>query len=118
MQKRDRSLAITLLVALGGCTVQGKGAELETVYAKSTWISRLYQTVLGRDGSDEEIDLWITAMSESELPAASVASKFVNSQEHHNRIVVGIYDRYLKRGADESGRSYWVGALGNGVTVD
>jgi hypothetical protein len=103
---------------LGACSGEIGESGLETAYAKSTWIARLYQTVFGRDPSADEVDIWVTAMSESGLSATEVASKFVNSGEHHTRIVVDLYARYLKRAADDGGRAYWAGQLDAGMWVD
>jgi beta-glucosidase len=77
------------------------------------WITRLYETVLGRSSDAAEVDFW-----EARLRAGAsrydVAIGFVYSTEYLAGVVDGYYHQLLDRGIDPSGRQTWVSLIQQG----
>ena len=77
------------------------------------WIQRLYQVFLGRQASPAE-----TQARESELAAGvhpvDLTQALASSQEARDRVLEGLYQRYLGRAIDPSGRAHYRRALAEG----
>lgn len=54
---------------------------------ETTWVSRLYERVLGRGGSAGEVGGWASAAREGTISRAGVAFSFLFSEEHRARRV-------------------------------
>lgn len=77
------------------------------------FVTRLYQTVLGRTPASSEVSHWVAKINGGQS-RGDVASGFVFSTEHLNSVVDGYYRLLLKRSADASGLATWVGRIQGG----
>lgn len=80
------------------------------------YIEKLYQTLLGRTGSDADILHWSGLLSQG-VSRNSIAEGFLNSAEYQAHVVNGIYQQLLGRSADVGGTNFWVGQLQAGVSI-
>ena len=100
-------------------TAQNDGPDLYTEYAR-----RLYTTILGRDGSDEEYANWGARIRSGEISFATAARGFFISQEFRARnlddeqFVRVLYRTYLDRDPDETGLADWMQKLSSGMSRD
>jgi hypothetical protein len=78
------------------------------------WISRLYQSVLGRVPASSEVDGWAARLRRGAKHGA-VALSFLYSTEHLTQVVDGYYVSLLGRHIDPSGRVGWVTAIQHGA---
>jgi hypothetical protein len=60
------------------------------------WVQSLYQNLLGRAGTDAEVQSWLTSLN-SGTSRAAVASQFTSSTAYLQEFVRGQYNRYLRR---------------------
>ena len=81
----------------------------------AAYVGALYRSVLGRNGSAEEVADWQDYIASSGLGRDVIASIFVDSIEHRQDQVASFYQQYLGRTPDPSA-SYWVDALRGGAT--
>ncbi len=85
------------------------------------FISRLYNTALGRDAYDVEVDYWFNSLMEGAL-AGDIAHDFVFSDENIEReltdeeYIMSLYAIFFGREVDSSEIEYWVNALNDGGT--
>ncbi|NTW38564.1 MAG: DUF4214 domain-containing protein [Cellulomonadaceae bacterium] len=77
------------------------------------WVTRLYQTVLGRTAAAGEVDWWVSAIAAG-MNRGTVARGFLYSSEHLTTVVDGYYVDLLDRHIDPSGQSTWVGLIQQG----
>jgi uncharacterized protein YkwD len=99
---------ITQTVTLGGSNVR-----LNFTPSSITYIRDFYQTILGRQGSNAEVNSWLPALQV--LGPAGVASLFEHSQEAREREVTRWYVTYLGRQAQGGEEQGWVNALLQGL---
>lgn len=94
----------------------GAGQHAGAVY-------RLYEA-LDRPADSEGLGYWIDALDNG-ASLKSVAQAFINSAEFahvygsnltNTQFVSGLYEQILHRVPDQSGESYWVAALNNGMS--
>jgi hypothetical protein len=78
------------------------------------WITRLYQTVLGRSPAPSEVNSWATALARG-TSRTEAATGFLYSTERLTTVVNGYYLRLLGRGIDSSGAQSWVAAIQAGA---
>lgn len=87
--------------------------------AQSTFIRRMYNDLLDRDPSIDEL-----AVASAALTGGQTASEFidgiVNGAERVNsrHPVIRLYFAYFKRGPDHGGLDFWVNARKNGKTIN
>ncbi len=87
-----------------------------SVDANTAYVQSLYKAVLGRVGSNGEVDSWLVRMN-SGLDKPGVAFNFVNSPEHRTDQVDAYYEEFLHRAADPAS-AVWVKALMAGVSEE
>jgi len=75
--------------------------------AAPDWVKSLYQDLLGREGSDAEVQTWLNTMAAG-ATAKEVTEAFLLSDEFLSRVVEGFYTQILQRTADEQGMQYWI----------
>jgi uncharacterized delta-60 repeat protein len=107
----------------GGATIEAVTAGIlnsPEYFAKhggsnSGFIQGLYQDVLGRAGSADEVQGWINALS-SGLTRAQVAMGFLTSTEYRTDLVDADYTKFLLRSAEPAAQAAWVQALASGMS--
>ena len=77
----------------------------------------LYVSVLGREGSAEEIQGWVANL-QGGLSEAQVGRAFLSSDEYLGAQVDGAYRMFLNRVADDAGRAGWLEHLRQGMTYE
>ncbi len=82
----------------------------------ATWVTRLYQHVLGRTPADSEVQAWVTALHRSNRYEVSLG--FLMSSEHLATVVNGHYLTLLDRGLDSEGQRGWVRAIQSGTRLE
>jgi hypothetical protein len=83
----------------------------------TAFVSALYEDVLQRAGSPNEVSAWVAQLA-SGTSKATVSGAFFGSDEYHRVIVNALYERYLKRTADPGGLSNFAAALDNKSLTD
>jgi hypothetical protein len=79
-------------------------------------IRGLYQNVLGRGASDEEVGYWRNVIKST--PLTNVALGFLNSRENRRELIDGWYQNYLNRSGDNAGLDYWFDRLSKGASQE
>jgi uncharacterized protein YkwD len=79
-----------------------------------TYVRNLYQTILGRPGTEGEVALWAPVLQGS-AGTAGVASAIEQSAEARTRLVNSWYTVYLGRRAQNGEEQVWVNALLKGA---
>jgi len=77
----------------------------------------LYVGILGREGSAEEIQGWVSSLRAG-LSLADVGRAFLSSDEYLDNQVDDAYRIFLGRAADAEGRDGWVEQLRQGMTYE
>jgi hypothetical protein len=101
---------ITRQVVIGSSNVR-----LNFVTGYDSYVQRLYQTVLGRNGSTVEITAW-TNYLQSGGSVAVIASIFEHSPEVQSHLVQRWYTSYLGRQPASIEVQAWVGAMQQGMS--
>lgn len=76
------------------------------------YVAKLYQDLLGREGSPDEVAGW----ANSGLGRYDIAMGFTTSLEYRTRVVTTFYQVYLHRAPEPEGLQYHVGTLVAGAT--
>ena len=96
-------------------------ADTPTAYG---FVTRMYQTVLGRDPDSKGYAEWTLDLTSGKKTAADIVHGFFFSQEYLRRqnsdadIVKDYYKAMLNRAPDEGGANYWERHLHVGMTMD
>lgn len=101
---------------VGGGQVSNLGV-IRVVSPNFHYVEKLYQSVLGRSGSDADVLAWTGALNQG-VPRPDVAMAFLNSPEYHADLVNSIYLQLLGRPADFVGQTFWAGQLNAGITAE
>ncbi|HVX13124.1 MAG TPA: DUF4214 domain-containing protein [Pirellulales bacterium] len=72
-----------------------------------TWITNLYEQILGRGPSATELANWVNQVQSGTFTPAQVAQIFVTSNEYRADQINQLYEEYLGRAADASGTAWW-----------
>jgi hypothetical protein len=81
------------------------------------WVKGMYQDLLGRTPSDDEVNGWVAALQSGIRTPSQVAYGFAASDEREGQHVQANYQTYLGRSASDQEVSTWVNAFTNlGVT--
>jgi uncharacterized protein YkwD len=91
--------------------------RLTLIAGDDAYVQKLYQTVLGRAGSQPEVSAWAVLVPGPGGPAG-VAAAIENSPEAHARHVSSWYVSYLGRTPGPAEVQGWVNALLNGATEE
>ena len=83
--------------------------------SNASFVSGLYEDVLGRPGSDSEVAGWVSLLAGG-MSRTQVASQFINGQESSTLIVVGDYSSYLHRTLDPMAVD-WINEVEAGTTT-
>ena len=103
------------------------GTAVQAVYINEEkakeFISKCYQCILGRESSKEELDNWISQMTNGTKTADQIARGFLFSNEFKGRsvgnedLVKILYKVYMNRDADPEGLKTWTEKLNNGTSL-
>jgi hypothetical protein len=80
------------------------------------FLQALYGGALGRPLDDTGFSTWAPALNAGTTTTQTVALSVLTSQEGYAKLVRDGYQRFLRRGGDDGGVNYWVGALMSGMT--
>jgi HEAT repeat protein len=100
---RDEQLEADLVSSAEYLTENGGSAN-------ATWVASLYTKVLGRTGSQPEINNWVTLLNSGVQPTV-VAAAFTASGEKESDRVIQDYRTYLKRTPSSGEVAPWVDGL-------
>jgi hypothetical protein len=85
------------------------------------YVASAYQDLFGAAGTSTTVVAgvsladWATKL-DTGTPRSTFAAAIVHSAEYYGSVVDGIYQKYLGRSPDATGRTYWVGQLQQGMT--
>jgi hypothetical protein len=100
----------------GSLTGAGNIDLSEELDAAHAFVQTLYNQLLGRTGTLDELTPWVQVLSTQ--GQAAVAAGIGKSSEALGRIVDSLYLRFLGRQSDPTGRSGWISFLQNGGTLE
>src|SRR5262249_13115073 len=83
-----------------------------------SYIAGLYQDILHRAASQNELESWVEAMDTSNLGRQQLVQTFLNSTERRIQIISGDYLQYFGRAPDQAGLTGWLNFLANGGSLD
>lgn len=100
--------------------------EADNVYGNTAkgFVFRLYKNVLNRTPAASEVDYWANQLTSGKKNGAEVAEGFIHSTELKNRklsdtaYVEMMYQTFLNRRSDASGRNYWLNLMNKGMSRD
>ncbi len=84
--------------------------------------TRLYTTILERDGDRDGIDYWTILISSGTYTPKGAAQNFFHSPEYINKqtsdekYIITLYRTFVAREADVEGLSFWKSYLQNGIS--
>lgn len=96
--------------------------DIEDYSLTEQFVVRLYDRCLGRQPDAEGLEHWNTILVNKERSGAEVAYGFVFSQEYRNKntsdedYVEMLYNVFLDRSSDKSGKEHWLHVLSCGVS--
>ncbi len=99
-----------------GSSIYNKGVRL--------FVFRNYQRALGRYGETEGVEYWSYRINTGQMSALDVAQSFFHSEEFMNKnttneqFVEILYETFLDRASDASGKADWVSQLNAGKDRD
>jgi hypothetical protein len=82
--------------------------------SNQAFITALYNDVLLRPGSNDEVALWQGLLDSGTLSRDAVAAQFVSAPEAVDVDMNGLYRTFLRRSAAESELQSWLSALASG----
>lgn len=86
------------------------------------FVASLYHSVLNRTPNRSEVSYWVARVDGEEMTGLELTRHFVDSQEFQNRgytneeYVDKLYEVYLGRPSEASGKAYWVSLLQSGTS--
>jgi len=89
-----------------------------TPAANSTFVTHLYQDLLGRNADAAGLALWVNALNSGALSRAQVADGFQSSTEFRTDLITSYYTNILGRAPDAGGFNTFLGQLQAGVSRD
>lgn len=102
-----------------GKTTEALNGDLDKI---TDFVTRLYQKILNRTASYEEINYYVNDLANNRLTGADIGKNFVFSPEFTNRnlnnsdYIEVLYQTFMNRASDTGGKSYWQNMLNNGVS--
>ena len=86
------------------------------------FVERMYTKALGREADAAGVEYWTDTLMKKEKTAAEVGYGFVFSEEYKNKnakddaFVEMLYNVFMDRKSDPSGKEHWVGLLKKGYS--
>jgi Cysteine-rich secretory protein family/Domain of unknown function (DUF4214) len=106
---------ISRVVTVGSQNVSLNFTASSVPPPNSPFVPKIYQAVLGRQPSAQDIVFW-NAVIQSGIGYAAIASAVENSPEAYSREILGWYQTYLGRTPSVNDVSWWSSQLANGST--
>lgn len=111
----------------GSSFAETMGEHTDEPYTDTTenvagFIASLYQSVLGRTPSCQEVYNWVEKVEREQLTGSALVKRFLNSEEFRNKqytneeYVERLYEIFLGRQSDPSGKAHWVSLLDSGAS--
>lgn len=82
---------------------------------EAAWVQAVYQRLLGRSASADEVSYWTRQIS-GVTTQATVAQEIAHSQENNALLIKQDYFHYLGRQPDDAGLAYWLRQFAAGET--
>lgn len=88
----------------------------------SDFVALLYQRALGRTPSKAEVSYWVRRIEVEKLTGSAIVKRFLNSDEFklhsysEEEYVEKLYEIFLGRSSDPSGKEHWMTLLRQGYT--
>jgi hypothetical protein len=98
--------------------IEYQDVETNTVDPDHRFVLALYRDVLGRPGTNAELDFWVRQLNGPGNSQAAVAAAVERSPEACTRLCKSLYTTYLGRPAAGGEEQYWVGLLQGGATEE
>lgn len=102
-------------------TMQADGSSIYRPGVRN-YVLRMYTKALGRDGETPGVEDWTNRINTGAMSAETVAKSFFDSQEFQNRnlsnadYVEVLYQTFMDRASDASGKQYWIDKLNSGMS--
>lgn len=102
-------------------TMQADGSSIYRAGVRS-YVLRMYTKALNRDGETVGVEDWTNRINTKAMSAEAVAKSFFNSEEFINRnlsnedYVETLYQTFMDRASDPTGKADWVNKLNSGVS--
>ena len=100
----------------------GQGNSVVDMEGIEAFVKRLYTKALGRDADPEGLEDWSRLLADGERTGAEAARGFIFSKEFiqkdldDSQYVEVLYQTFMDRASDESGKNYWLKAMEAGVS--
>ncbi|MCR5719655.1 MAG: DUF4214 domain-containing protein, partial [Lachnospiraceae bacterium] len=98
--------------------------EVDKLNRINLFVTRLYQTCLGRLGDQGGQMNWVSGLIKGKYTGISCACGFIKSQEYQSLDVTdevyieNLYTAFMGREPDEGGFNSWLGAMNDGASKD
>ena len=102
-------------------TMQQSGSSIYRPGVRN-YVLRMYTKALNRAGETVGVEDWTNRINTGAMSAENVAKSFFNSQEFINRnlsnsaYVETLYQTFMDRPSDASGKQYWINKLNSGMS--
>ena len=102
-------------------TMQADGSSIYRPGVRN-YVLRMYTKALSREGETVGVEDWTNRINTGAMSAENVAKSFFDSQEFLNRnlsdadYVEVLYQTFMDRASDASGKRYWLDKLNNGMS--
>ena len=85
-----------------------------------SFVEQLYEGVLFRVGSADEVNAWASALDAGTLSQSQIVSDIVTSGEAQSDVlpIIRLYEAVLERAPDQAGLGGWVAAFRGGMSLD
>lgn len=80
------------------------------------YITRVYADLFGRGVDAGGLAAW-SAQLAAGTPRIAVASAITGSEEYRGQLIRAAYEAHLSRAPDPGGRTFWLGQMGIGMTI-
>lgn len=100
----------------------GQGNSVVDMEGIEAFVERMYTKALGRDAEPEGLEYWSKLLADGEKTGAEVARGFIFGQEfirkdwNDSQYVEVLYQTFMDRASDSGGKTYWLKAMGAGVS--
>jgi uncharacterized protein YkwD len=109
---------ITRVVSVGAQNVQVNFVATPGSHpGNSPFVSKIYQTVLGRAPSAGDVNFW-NGLLQSGVSTGFIAQQIEASPEAEGRTVANWYRTYLGRSPGNAETQWWIGQLSSGTTEE
>lgn len=95
----------------GGTTVTDVDLE-----AANRFVDQAFRRIEGRAPSDDEVERWVRQLRTGQR--ITLADELVHGQQYAGTVIDDLYFSAFERGADASGRQYWIAEMAAGLKYE